>query len=165
MEWVLLVLSATVVAPIWEELLYRGILQPWFASRRHGGAIALACAFLFALLACYERIGSSMSQGPAALLEASLPALAVLLLVLVYLVIERLSKSPVPPGLFGTAALFAWMHARAWPTPVALLFLGLVLGYLAYRTRSLVAPIALHAAFNGTACVLLLLQSRGGSWS
>jgi membrane protease YdiL (CAAX protease family) len=41
-----------------------------------------------------------------------------------------------------------------------LFFLGLVLGWLAWRTRSLVASITLHAAFNGAACVLLVVQSR-----
>ncbi len=52
-------------------------------------------------------------------------------------------------ALVTSAALFAAAHLSAAPQTVPSLFvLGLALGYLAYRTRSLVAPIVCHAAFN-----------------
>src|SRR5205085_4410150 len=44
-EWGLLVLSAVVAAPVLEELVFRGMLQPWFARRRAGGAAAMLRAF------------------------------------------------------------------------------------------------------------------------
>jgi hypothetical protein len=59
------------------------------------------------------------------------------------------------PAVFATALLFGAVHSFAWPTPVALFVLGLVLGYLALRTRSLVAPVILHSLFNGVSFVLL----------
>jgi membrane protease YdiL (CAAX protease family) len=161
-EWVLLVSAAVVVAPVWEELACRGLLQPWFARQPHGGAVALAIALIKTLLDCWERIGSALPAGLVPTSLASLPVLALFLLVPVYGLIEKRSPGPAGPALFGTAVLWAWLHARVWPTPLALFFLGLVLGWLAYRTRSLVASITLHAAFNATACVLLVLQPRLG---
>src|SRR5207244_297023 len=38
----------------------------------------------------------------------------------------------------------------------ALFPLGLGLGFLAYRTQSLVGPLVLHSAFNGISCLALL---------
>jgi membrane protease YdiL (CAAX protease family) len=61
-------------------------------------------------------------------------------------------------AVYSTAALFASIHP--WPTPVALFVLGLGLGWLAYRTQSLVGPMVLHALFNAVAC---LSAWRGGA--
>jgi len=48
-----------------------------------------------------------------------------------------------------TSALFALMHATTEPQAVLPLFLlGLAMGYVAYRRRSLVAPIVVHGLFN-----------------
>jgi membrane protease YdiL (CAAX protease family) len=52
-------------------------------------------------------------------------------------------------ALVVSSALFAIVHAPVEPQAVApLFFLGMALGYAAYRTRSLVAPILAHALFN-----------------
>jgi membrane protease YdiL (CAAX protease family) len=61
-------------------------------------------------------------------------------------------------AIYGTALLFASAHSFAWPTPVSLFVLALALGYLAYRTQSLVGPMLLHALFNGVSVVILLVQ-------
>ena len=58
-------------------------------------------------------------------------------------------------AILGSAMFFAVAHSAAWPAPFALLFFGLVLGWLAKRTQSLVAPIALHALFNLVAFIAL----------
>jgi membrane protease YdiL (CAAX protease family) len=48
-----------------------------------------------------------------------------------------------------SSAIFAVAHVYAEPQAVVPLFLlGLALGYVAYRTRSLVAPIVTHSLFN-----------------
>jgi membrane protease YdiL (CAAX protease family) len=60
--------------------------------------------------------------------------------------------------VFGIAILWATVHSNAWPSPVPLFFLGLVLGWLARRTGSLVGPITLHALFNAIAAVQLALS-------
>jgi membrane protease YdiL (CAAX protease family) len=57
-------------------------------------------------------------------------------------------------SIFGSAMLFALVH-EAWPSPVALLPFGLVVGWLAYRTQSLVPGIVLHALFNAIAVAVL----------
>jgi len=54
-----------------------------------------------------------------------------------------------PAALAVSSVLFASAHLMAEPQAVLpLFFLGLALGYAAYRTRSLVAPILAHSLFN-----------------
>ena len=50
-----------------------------------------------------------------------------------------------------------------WPTPIPLFALGLSLGYLAYRTQSLVAPVVLHGLFNAVAGLAILYVYLGGT--
>jgi membrane protease YdiL (CAAX protease family) len=180
-EWVLLVLSATVAAPLVEELIFRGVLQRWFCSRPEGGWIAIALAFAMAAFQSSGRVEAAWSEGLAAVFAESLPALTVLLTLPILYIVERVASggwwvagkdkgsdslpspvtrhpSPDPSGLFGTAVLFAWVHSRVWPSPIPLLVLALMLGYLARRTGRLTAPIVLHAAFNGVSCVQLMLE-------
>jgi hypothetical protein len=58
--------------------------------------------------------------------------------------------------------LFAAMHGSVWPSPVPLFFLSLGLGVLYQRTGGLVAPVALHATFNGLATLILYLSLQAG---
>ena len=57
-------------------------------------------------------------------------------------------------AVYGSSLLFAVTHA-GWPDPVPLFLLALVLGWLQYRTQSLVGPITLHALFNLVAFIAL----------
>jgi membrane protease YdiL (CAAX protease family) len=155
-EWVLLVGSAVVAAPVVEELVFRGLLQPWFAKRREGGAAAMALALLTALAMRLGEIKAALPRGPWAVTGECMPALFVLALVPVFLLVRWRSRTPVGPAIFGTAVLFAAFHSGVWPSPVPLLLLALGLGYLAYRAQSLAAPMLIHALFNGVSCVLLL---------
>src|SRR5205807_5797494 len=64
-----------------------------------------------------------------------------------FLAVEHLAWRwlPTPRAaqtIYGIAVLFAAVHP--WPTPIPLFFLGLGLGYLAFRTQSLVTPTVLH---------------------
>ncbi|GEM_PF-5624157 len=61
-------------------------------------------------------------------------------------------------AIVGSAVLFALSH-EAWPSAVALMPLGMVLGWLAYRTQSLIPGIVLHALFNAVAFVVLFLST------
>ena len=157
-EWGLLVVSAVVAAPVVEELVFRGLLQPWFAKRREGGAAAMVLAFLTALAMRRGEIEAALPRGPRAVAGECLPALFVLALVPVFLFVWWRSRTPVGPAIFGTAVLFAAFHSGVWPTPVPLLLLALGLGYLAYRAQSLAGPMLIHALFNGFNCVLILLM-------
>ncbi len=57
-------------------------------------------------------------------------------------------------AIYGSAILFAVFHFR-WPDPAPLFVLGLGLGWLAYRTQSLIGPIVCHGLFNAVACLVL----------
>jgi membrane protease YdiL (CAAX protease family) len=86
-----------------------------------------------------------------------------MLLVPCYLLVPQLVRSWIPGtadarALFGTALLFAMRHANVWPTPIPLFVLALGLGYIAYRTRSLVPSILWHSLFNAVNFVPLLLR-------
>jgi hypothetical protein len=118
----------------------------------------MTAAGVMALLTRLDGILTAVHKDLTALLVELIPALFVVALVPVFLLVCRRSRTPVGPALFGTAVLFAAVHSHVWPTPVALVLLGLALGYLAYRTQSLVAPITLHALHNGAACLVLFWE-------
>jgi membrane protease YdiL (CAAX protease family) len=177
-EWLLLAFAVMVAAPIAEELVFRGALQRLFLDRPWGPHVAMAAA----LLVAFAR-QPRPAEAPATALDilaANAPALFVAALAPVYLVVwlcgrpgppadpaapdypdvEPTGTSPArpnaAPAVFGTALFFAAVHSFAWPTPIALFVLGLGLGCLAARTRSLVAPIFLHSLFNGVSLALLM---------
>ncbi|HEX3314741.1 MAG TPA: CPBP family intramembrane glutamic endopeptidase [Gemmataceae bacterium] len=62
-------------------------------------------------------------------------------------------------SIVGTAMFFALVH-NAWPTPIPLFFLGLVLGWLAFRTQSLVPSIVVHGLFNLVSYLALVFLSQ-----
>jgi membrane protease YdiL (CAAX protease family) len=215
LDWVLMFALAMVAAPIMEELLFRGVLQKYFARRPWGGDAAMLAAFLLALLFRSGELGSALDDGDFPLVLHELgPALFVLALVPGLLWVDRIAprwfaaprrgtppapvlRDPVnqvvpaqrveiqkrsgllgrlgrwyarrvslPAGLtsintaracYGTAVLFAAVHATVWPSPIPLVLLAFALGWLAYRTQSLVGPMVFHALFNGVTCVFLLL--------
>jgi membrane protease YdiL (CAAX protease family) len=151
---VLIFITAVVAAPLLEELLFRGFLQPWFIRRRAGGVLAVIFALGLALIVSYDQIDAALTTADWRGLMLSLqPAAFVLLLAPVLLLTRRMTRPEAAAGIFGTAVLFAAAHSSVWPSPVPLLPLGIVLGWLAYRTKSLVGPIVLHALFNTIACV------------
>jgi membrane protease YdiL (CAAX protease family) len=79
-----------------------------------------------------------------------------------YQIRVRLPYGPTPHNtaraIYGTAALFAMFHVSAWPSPVPLFVLALGLGWLAYRTQSLIGPMVLHGLFNSVTVVVLVIQ-------
>jgi membrane protease YdiL (CAAX protease family) len=107
-EWALLIFTAVVVAPVLEELIFRGVLQPWFAGLRAGGHVAVGAALA---LAVWERADAlHTARGGRELAEAAAPALFVLALVPFYLLIwwrgrraGRLAGSPLPSEKAGHA--------------------------------------------------------------
>lgn len=147
-EWGAIFLTAVVGAPLVEELVFRGVLQPFVMSRSWGSAAAVGIALVMAVL---ERVGK-----PGTLLQQQLPLLFVALMVPGYLALNWVSSLPVGRSIYATALLFAACHSSVWPSPVPLFLLGLGLGYLAYRTQSLVASVVVHALFNGVAFVVML---------
>ncbi len=145
-------LSAVVAAPIAEELLFRGVLLGWFwrigLRRREEEAEPVLI------------IGDFPDQGdPFATALRAEPSP----------VVTVVEESPFAGrGGFDFRAnvavsfIFAGLHATAWPAPVPLFFLSLMLGEAYRRTGSLAAPIALHATFNGLSTIAMFLMAVGG---
>jgi membrane protease YdiL (CAAX protease family) len=173
LEWGLVVFQGVVAAPVLEELVFRGVLQFWLTRRVMGGHLALAGALVVSVLLSDGRYTESRS-----FLEAYAPCGFVLLMIGLYVLISWvlkaepdswtrgegiLEETPAPglrttfQAIYGTALLFAAFHSSVWPSPVPLFLLGLGLGWLAYRTQSLVGPMVVHALFNGVACLTMVL--------
>jgi membrane protease YdiL (CAAX protease family) len=146
-EWVLVVLVAVALAPVLEELVFRGILQPWLAKQRWRWLFAWVAALMVSGL----NIGWSV--------ESWLPHLFILVTGAACALVTAFEPGPRWPAqaIAGSALLFAAMHSEAWPTPVPLFFLALALGWLAYRCRNLIAPIVLHSLFNSISTLILLM--------
>jgi membrane protease YdiL (CAAX protease family) len=156
-DWVLLVLSALVAAPVIEECLYRGVLQNWAGRQQTNSDIVVAFSFGMALLCRQAGLEKALQERSWAMLVAELhPVLCVAALLPVYLAVRKMQRSPEAGAVFASSLLFAIWHARIWPSPIPLFLLGLVLGDLACRTRSLVAPIVLHSLFNAVAVLGLM---------
>jgi membrane protease YdiL (CAAX protease family) len=62
-------------------------------------------------------------------------------------------------AIYGSAMLFAVAHG--WPQSIPLFLLGLGLGWLAYRTQSLIGCMVCHALFNAVACLVLYWGALG----
>jgi membrane protease YdiL (CAAX protease family) len=171
----LILIESVVAAPIREELLFRGILQPWLCRHPRGDVLGFGWAVIAGVLV---RSLSTEDSGLTRMLSLGATVLLVLMVVPVALrLADRLGR-PIPParlqwlaplenpeqrrravlGLFGSAVLFAAVHSAVWPTPIPLVALGLGLGWLALRTQHVLAPIVTHALFNAVACVDMLFQ-------
>lgn len=155
-DWVLTVLSAVVAAPLIEETLYRGILQPWLTGRAYRCDLVFGGSLLLALLFREEGLARALTARDSWQVFLELhPTLFVFLLLPLHLWLRNRQPSLVACAIFNAALFFAVWHTTVWPTPVPLLLLGVVLGFLAYRTQSLVSPIVLHAVFNSVAVLTM----------
>lgn len=157
----LLLLSAVVAAPLFEELFARGLLQPWCVRHVQGSRAVAAAALGVALV---PALNYSQSEDPAsrAVVTALAPLIFVTLTILAYLPLRRRFASPTADAIFATALLFGAAHGAAWPTPVSLFVMGLVLGWITWRTQSLVPALTFHALFNAVAFLILQLGQPGG---
>lgn len=155
-EYVLFVLTAFIAAPVMEELLCRGVLQPWAESQPYRADIVMGVSLPLAVFQHSAGLGQALRArdwfGVGLELQ---PAAFVLVMLIGYSCLRALRKRAWC-AIYASALLFGTVHAN-WPTPVPLFVLALGLGWLAYRTRSLVGPIVLHALFNGVACVGVFL--------
>jgi membrane protease YdiL (CAAX protease family) len=166
---VLLVIEAVVAAPIREELVFRGTVQPWLADRPWGGDVGLVVAAVVGV--AFHAPAHISIHDPASVLSAAAPLLLVLALWPLYRMIDRSSglarwlpvrdparRRQAARAVVGTAAVFANFHANVWPTPIPLLVLALGLGWLAYRTQSVLAPVVMHMLFNAVVFAALILK-------
>jgi membrane protease YdiL (CAAX protease family) len=146
--------AAIIAAPIREELLFRGVLQRWCTVRAWGSDVVLAAALTLAWLE-----GASKGLWPVLFVLAMIPGY-----VLVSRSPSRLVSNPdAARAIYASALLFAAFHSQVWPTPVPLFALGLVLGFLAHRTQSLLPSMLLHGLFNAVATLSILYTLWTGS--
>lgn len=153
LELALMVLTALVFAPVLEELLFRGMIQPWAGKRWWGGLPLMGVACLIALV---QRQDKGLGLAITMFFLAMTPGFFIARLLGSFLSVLRARGANAAGAIYASSLLFAAGHSIAWPQPVSLFLLALFLGYLRYRTQSLVGPIVLHALFNSVACVYLL---------
>lgn len=180
-EWALFVLQTVVLAPVLEELVFRGLLLPWLANRRPTDPDALLTipparrplailllAVTVAQLLHRQELRQAWAAGDLGGVVAHvIPGLFFLALVpldrcpLARLRRHlRLRSRQHARAILASAALFAAFHAHVWPSPVPLVVLAVALGYLYMRTRSLVGPIVVHGLFNAVSAVYLLIGGQ-----
>jgi membrane protease YdiL (CAAX protease family) len=168
----LLFVDAVVAAPIREELFFRGILQPFFANRPWGGDMALWLAAAVGLVV--HPAGPLRLAEPLTILNAAAPVLLVVGAFAFYRVEgsrwetrwfaihDPAARGRALRAIVGTSALFANLHANVWPTPIPLFVLSLGLGWVAFRTQSVVAPVVVHVLFNAIVFATLGLSATRG---
>lgn len=166
LEWSLILLAATICAPIIEELLFRGILLRWLLHAPGRSLIVLGLALCLALLLRSDHLMDAMGKKDWMQFAHQLePACFVLLVLPVLIGTLKMAGdagrvSPAP-AILGSSILFAILHATSWPNPVPLFFLALGLGWLTWRTGSVVPSIVVHVLFNAVACVQIVLGTPG----
>ena len=145
----LAVVSAVIVAPLAEELLFRSVLQGWLtrwlrARFRPRPEISLQPnepnGFWEGTLNFYEAPQGLTPRGEA---EVTAPV----------------DRRPEMLAVMITSAVFALLHAPQMPAPVPLFALSMILGLLMQRTGSLVPSLVVHALFNGLSTIGLLIRS------
>lgn len=129
------ILSAAVLAPLFEETIFRGVIQGWLArvSRE---------IFDFGAPKPVDPHTDEFD-------EVKPP--------------NGRNAAAEWPGIILTSALFAAVHYHQWPTPIPLFVLAMVMGVLRWRTGSLLAPIIVHALFNATSTLGMLGMQLGGA--
>ena len=144
--------AAVIAAPIAEEMLFRGVIFGWLRK------VGMKRPNPFAIGDGFDPDVSDVDPFAAAIRSEPLAS----------------EIAPTDPDPFrhrsrqdwtanvAASLLFAGLHYAQWPAPVPLFVLSLALGEVYRRTGSLVAPIALHAAFNSLSTVALLVVSALG---
>lgn len=154
----LAILSAVLLAPAAEELIFRGVIQSWLRqafSRRELEALAavqddperpIGPAGPDSLLwdagdpLNAPRPLESETSTPAATLPEPRPTR---------------SRAAVAMPILITSLVFAAVHLPQWPAPLAIFFLSLGLGLVYERTGSLMSCFVMHALFNALGTLLL----------
>lgn len=180
LEWTLFVMQTVFIAPMLEELVFRGILLPWLCQKRaatpespfmviprHRSPLVLGLAVAVALLFHVDNVQKAVEQRDGSAITAHLiPGAFFISLIPLYLILPRIRRlrrhlrirSPRHlRGILASSALFAAFHASVWPSPVPLVVLAMGIGYLSVRTQSLIGPVVVHALFNAVSAMMLLL--------
>jgi membrane protease YdiL (CAAX protease family) len=169
----LAVVTAVILAPMFEELLFRGLLQSWLVALFQGKSDGKTPTIGDSTTGSQHDPGCRPTTGqspPAAdwdseseiMPEPDLEPRSV------YEPPRALDSPDSPPeqpapsrpwlAIVLTSLLFASVHAPQWPAPIALFVLALVIGTVYHRTGSLIVAIFMHATFNGLSTLALFID-------
>jgi membrane protease YdiL (CAAX protease family) len=163
----LALVSTMLLAPLIEEMLFRGVLQRWlwslFGVLQHWLCRLFGEQFLQSGADAPKREMPELAIGgelPAVDEDSGLPS-------------ERPTERPGACGassptswasvasILMTSLGFAAVHMAQWPAPVAIFLLSVGLGTVYVQTGSLLAAVAMHGTFNGFSTLLLLWEALG----
>jgi membrane protease YdiL (CAAX protease family) len=134
-------ISSSIIAPLVEELYFRGVLQGWL-----------------------DRLAVNTGrQAPIALA----PAAQVPVEQVVHMATENaglstmmsLANRPYWPGILASFA-FAMVHAGQGPAPISLFFFSLGIAYLYRQTGSIWPGIMVHVILNGLTTIATMIASN-----
>jgi membrane protease YdiL (CAAX protease family) len=177
-EWGWIFFLAVIAAPVTEELMFRGLIQRWAQVRLWGPDAILVAAFVFALYTRSKDLETALSRADShdrlvALVNGTAPALFILLMIPGYIYSEVFAWRWLPypnaaRSIYATSLLFAAVHSSVWPSPIPLFVMSLGLGFVAYRTQSLIPSITFHALFNLVSCIAMVFlppkdQAKNGN--
>jgi membrane protease YdiL (CAAX protease family) len=159
---ILAVLSTMVLAPLIEELLFRGILQRWLGRFVEDRPLPTTTIQENGWSATLESKNESFlwDSEYAPPKSTAIGPVSEILLNGHQLAEQPSSRSSNLPILL-TSIFFAAMHLPQWPAPIAIFLLSMALGTVYQRTGSLLASVTMHATFNGINTLLLLLVAIG----
>lgn len=168
-EWVLIFFRVAVVAAVTEELVFRALLLRWLKKASLFGHVVLLIATIgFALLYLLS-VKKEAGQIVAIVVFACLLAGGYFFLLCWWLLGSDESgfvgnfvgeaNAPTVVAVYGSSMLWAMFHVSIWPSPIPLFIMGLGLGWLAWRTQSLIAPIFWHSLFNCVAFAVLVFSA------
>ncbi len=156
----LAILTGVFIAPIWEELMFRGVIQSWLVSRnqrRRPDQIRVDAKDLDLPVPEISPNPFDGETNPGNLEpEFAGPADTAL---------KPISKPPEPAqdrppsvvlAILMTSLIFAGLHWEQWPAPIPLFVFSVIIGYIYQRTGSLIAAICMHAMFNALSTLILM---------
>jgi|GEM_PF-3846545 len=162
--------SAALLAPIYEELLFRGTLIPVFEwllrNSKTGGLIVTSTGVVLLLL--------TLDHSPGNLGDIAGAVIGLLCLQYVgkqrYKLLPLVNRSvAITLAIIISSLIFGAIHPTGVESWIPLASVGVVNGILVYQTRSIWPAIITHGLFNGVNLVLVIfLQLHGESpayWS
>ncbi len=186
---VLALVSAAVLAPFFEEMMFRGIFQSWLINlldRASGRSHRPGFERSDSVQPISSQLESPPLESVSEIEDGRAPAFWTEDLaheetdrhpsteewprrhVEESVPIQTLPE-PYPPSpvcvafaIVITSLIFAGLHAGQWPAPIPIFVLSLGLGFIYHRTGSVLAAICMHALFNGTSTLVLFFALVAG---
>jgi membrane protease YdiL (CAAX protease family) len=150
---ILALLSAMVLAPMIEEVLFRGVLQRWLSKVAGAASSAPPHTPQLDPFEEYELSGVWSTEIPVGQLREENTSGRVTGISPQH---EAQLGSTLP--IIVASLCFAVMHLPQWPAPISIFLLSIALGAIYQRTGSLIAIITMHGTFNGFSTLALLLE-------